>query len=148
MSVVNEFKQFIARGNVVDMAVGVIIGGAFGKIVSSFTEDVIMPPIGVLLGKVDFGSLYIPLVTDFSQYLHPGELTDKITSLWGLPISKIREMGVPIIAYGSFINQVINFLIIAACVFLLVKAINRVSAKAEPAPELAPLWLRPGALSV
>lgn len=115
---IQEFKSFIARGNVIDMAVGVIIGGAFGKIVSSLTEDLIMPPIGMLLGKVDFSSLFIQLAGD------------PATSL-----DAARKAGVPILAYGNFVNQILNFLIIAFCVFLLVKAVNRMMVKEEaPAP--------------
>lgn len=114
---IQEFKSFIARGNVIDMAVGVIIGGAFGKIVSSLTEDLIMPPIGMVLGKVDFSSLFVQLSGD--------------------PVSSLdaaKKAGIPILAYGNFVNQVINFLIIAFCVFLLVKAVSRLLPKAEEAP--------------
>jgi large conductance mechanosensitive channel len=115
---IQEFKSFIARGNVIDMAVGVIIGGAFGKIVSSLTEDLIMPPIGLVLGKVDFSSLFVQLA---------GEPASSLDAA--------RQSGVPILAYGNFVNQVINFLIIAFCVFLLVKAVSRIMpVKKEEVP--------------
>ena len=113
-----EFRAFIARGNVIDLAVAVVIGAAFGKIVTSFVDDVLMPPIGVLLGKVDFSSLFFVLSDEK-----------------GMPqsIAQAKTMGVPVLAYGSFINSVINFLIIAFCVFLLVRAINRMKSKPEVA---------------
>jgi large conductance mechanosensitive channel len=114
---IQEFKDFIARGNVIDMAVGVIIGGAFGKIVSSLTEDLIMPPIGMILGKVDFASLFVQLAGD------------PVTSL-----DAAKKAGIPVLAYGNFVNQVINFLIIAFCVFLLVKAVGRLMPKKEEPP--------------
>ncbi len=105
---IKEFRDFILRGNVLDMAVGIIIGIAFGAVVTSMVSDVIMPPIGFLLGKVDFSSLYINLAgVDYES------------------IAAAREAGAPIIAYGAFINAIINFLIIAAVVFLIVKAANR-----------------------
>ena len=105
-----EFKDFVARGNVVDLAVAVIIGAAFGKIVSSLVEGVLMPPIGRLLGKVDFSSLFY--VLDHAKGV-PASLADA------------KAKGVPVIAYGAFINDVINFLIIAFVVFLLVKMVNQ-----------------------
>lgn len=138
MAFIDEFKAFIARGNVVDMAVGVIIGGAFGKIVSSLTEDVIMPPIGVLLGKVDFSNLFFPLINDPAKYADPTSVAHSMVNLMSLPIDKVRGMGIPVVAYGLFINQIINFLIIALCVFLLVKGVNRLVAKTIPAPEPEP----------
>ena len=105
-----EFKTFIARGNVVDLAIAVIMGAAFGKIVTSLVEGVLMPPLGLALGKVDFSSLFYVL-----------------DSAKGLPASlaEAKTKGVPVVAYGAFINDIINFLIIAFVVFLLVKAINR-----------------------
>ena len=110
-----EFKEFIARGNVIDLAVAVIIGVAFGKIVTSLVEGVIMPPIGLGLGKVDFSSLFIDLSGQ-----HPLSLADA------------KAKGLPVIAYGALINDIINFLIIALVVFLIVKAVNRLRA-APPA---------------
>lgn len=112
-----EFKEFIARGNVIDLAVAVIIGAAFGKIVTSLVEGVIMPPIGLLLGKVDFTSLFIDL-----SGLHPASLAEA------------KEKGLPVIAYGVLLNDIIGFLIIAFVVFLIVKAVNRLNAQPPPLP--------------
>jgi large conductance mechanosensitive channel len=117
--VLKEFKEFAMRGNVMDLAVGVIIGAAFGKIVTSFVEDVLMPPIGQLVGKVDFSSLFISL---------SGKSYDTLKAA--------KEAGVATLNYGNFLNNVINFAIVAFCVFLLVKQINRFAAK--PAPATAP----------
>ena len=114
-----EFKEFAMRGNVVDLAVGVIIGAAFGKIVSSLVEDVIMPPIGRLLGHVDFSGLFINLSGKSYETLSEAKLHNAAT-----------------LNYGIFLNTVINFLIVAFCVFLVVKQINRFAAK--PAPAAAP----------
>jgi large conductance mechanosensitive channel len=103
-----EFREFAVKGNVVDLAVGVMMGIAFGKVVSSLVDDVIMPPIGLLLGQVDFSNLFINLSgEEFSS------------------LAAARAAGAPVIAYGSFINTVINFVIVAFAVFLLVKQINR-----------------------
>ena len=109
-----EFKAFAMRGNVIDLAVGVIVGAAFGKIISSFVNDLLMPPIGLLLGKVDFTNLYISLT---------GE---KYTSL-----AEAQAAGAPTFNYGLFINNVIDFLIVAFIIFLLIRAINRLSRKEE-----------------
>jgi large conductance mechanosensitive channel len=103
-----EFRDFIARGNVIDLAIAVIIGAAFGRLVISLVEGVIMPPIGMLLGGVDFANLFIDLSGE-----RPASLTDA------------QVKGLPVIAYGSFINDVISFLIIAFVIFLIVKAVNR-----------------------
>lgn len=112
----NEFKEFAMRGNVVDMAVGVIVGGAFGKIVSSLVDDIIMPPIGFLLGGVNFTDLSIKLGEKLSE---DGKSMEAVT-----------------LNYGNFIQQTVDFLIIAFCVFLLVKAVMKIVKKkeAEPAP--------------
>ncbi|MGH9967081.1 MAG: large conductance mechanosensitive channel protein MscL [Pyrinomonadaceae bacterium] len=110
-----EFKEFIARGNVIDLAVAVIIGAAFGKIVTSLVEGIIMPPIGMLLGNVDFANLFIDLSGE-----RPVSLADA------------QLKGLPVIAYGTFLNDVISFLIIAFVVFLIVKAINRRKEEAAP----------------
>jgi large conductance mechanosensitive channel len=109
-----EFKEFIARGNVIDLAVGIIIGVAFGKLVTSLVEGIIMPPIGLLLGKIDFASLFY--VLDSSK---------------GVPVSlaEAKTKGVPIIAYGAFINDLVNFVIVAFVVFLLVKLVNKIRRK-------------------
>lgn len=117
---INEFKAFAVKGNAVDMAVGVIIGGAFGKIVSSIVNDLIMPPIGWLIGGVNFSDLKITLPAE--------KIADGI------------EMQTATINYGSFIQNLIDFVIIAFCVFLLVKAINKLANKKqeEPAPAPAP----------
>lgn len=103
-----EFRDFIARGNVIDLAVAVIIGAAFGKIVTSLVDGIIMPPIGMALGNVDFANLFIDLSGQ-----HPASLTD----------AQVR--GLPVIAYGAFINNLVSFLIVAFVVFLIVKAVNR-----------------------
>lgn len=116
-----EFKEFAMRGNVLDMAVGIIIGAAFGKIVTSFVEDIIMPPIGKLLGHVDFSNLFLVL----------GE-TDKTLKTVG----DAKAAGVVTLNYGLFLNTIINFLIIAFAVFLLVRQVNRWTTK--PAPAAAP----------
>ncbi|HEX3281267.1 MAG TPA: large conductance mechanosensitive channel protein MscL [Pyrinomonadaceae bacterium] len=105
---IKEFREFIARGNVLDLAVAVIIGAAFGKIVTSLVEGIIMPPVGLLLGGVDFANLFIDI-----SGKHPASLAD----------AQVR--GLPVIAYGVFLNEVIAFLIIAFVVFLIIKAINR-----------------------
>lgn len=128
MSFFQEFKTFMARGNVIDMAVGVIIGGAFGKIVDSLTTDIIMPPIGLLMGKLDFSSKHIPLINDPSKYTDPS-IIEKFGNLMNMPADQVKAMGIPVIAYGQFINQVINFLIIGFCVFLLIKAVNKLTRK-------------------
>jgi large conductance mechanosensitive channel len=121
-TMMSEFKTFAMRGNVVDLAVGVIIGGAFGKIVTSLVNDVVMPPVGKLLGGVDFSDLFIPL--------------EKTTAK---TLTKAQEANVPVIAYGQFINVLIDFIIVAFCVFLLVKFLNRLSRKKETeAPAVEP----------
>src|SRR5215475_9177182 len=106
-----EFKEFIARGNVIDLAVAVIIGAAFGRIITSLVEGVIMPPIGLALGKVDFSNLFIDLSGQNPQSLADAQLR-----------------GLPVIAYGRFFNDIINFLIIAFVIFLIIKAVNRLRA--------------------
>lgn len=111
-----EFKEFAMRGNVMDMAVGIIIGAAFGKIVSSLVEDVMMPPIGRLVGRIDFSSLFINLGA---------------TSYDSLVAAKAA--GAPTLNYGLFLNSIINFLIVAFCVFLVVQQVNRWTKKAPAA---------------
>ena len=115
-----EFRDFIARGNVIDLAVAVVIGAAFGKIVTTMVEGVIMPPLGLALGRVDFSSLFILL--DSSK---------------GAPASlaEAKASGIPVIAYGQLLNDAISFLIVAAAVFLIVKQTNRL--KAAPPPPVA-----------
>jgi large conductance mechanosensitive channel len=119
MSMLQEFKAFAMRGSVVDLAVGVVIGGAFGKIVSSLVDKIIMPPIGMLTGGIDF--------SQHKWVLKPGDDSD--------PKHKIAEVA---IGYGDFINTIITFLIIAAAIFLVVKAINRMQKKQEEAPTAPP----------
>lgn len=113
-SVISEFKTFAMRGNVIDLAVGVIIGAAFGKIVTSLVNDIVMPPVGKLLGGVDFKDLFIPL-----------KKTDVTT------LAEAQKATIPVIAYGQFINVLIDFIIVAFCVFLLVKFLNRLTRKKE-----------------
>jgi len=114
----NEFKEFAMKGNVLDMAIGVIMGAAFGKIVSSLVSDVLMPPIGLLLGKVDFSSLFI----DLSGTSQPS-------------LTAAKAAGAPTINYGVFLQATFDFIIIAFVIFLLVKQINRLK---KPAPVAAP----------
>ena len=113
---IKEFKEFIAKGNVLDMAVGVIIGAAFGKIVASFTNDVVMPPIGLLLGKVDFSNLFINLSGKPAETL-----------------AAAKAAGLPTVNYGIFFNTILDFLIVGFVIFLVVKQANRLKGEA-PAP--------------
>jgi large conductance mechanosensitive channel len=121
MKIADEFKAFVMRGNVIDMAVGVIIGGAFGKIVASFVNDVIMPPIGLLLGGVDFSNLFISLKGVSYQSL-----------------AEAQAAGAPTLNYGVFLNNVINFMIIAFVIFIMIKQINKLQKPAKPAAPSAP----------
>ena len=114
MKLFDEFKAFIMRGNVVDMAVGVIVGGAFGKIVTSLVNDIFMPIIGMIIGNVDFSSLEIKL---------------------GEPVEGAEQAA---IRYGMFIQEIVNFLIIALCIFMVIKVINKLQKKKEEAPAPAP----------
>jgi large conductance mechanosensitive channel len=116
-----EFRDFAMRGNVLDMAIGVIIGGAFGKIVSSLVSDVLMPPIGLLMGKVDFSSLFL--------------------NLSGTPqpsLTAAKAAGAPTINYGVFLQATFDFIIIAFVIFVLVKQVNRFKKEAPPAPPAGP----------
>ena len=128
MGMIKEFKEFAVKGNVVDLAVGVVIGAAFGGVVNSIVKDLVMPPIGRLMGGVNFSDLFINL--DHSKRLPNGE---PIVSL-----AQATHEGVPVIAYGQFINVVINFLIVAFAVFMLVKTINVLKRRPIPAPAPAP----------
>ena len=110
-----EFKEFAMRGNVLDLAIGVIIGAAFGKVVSSLVDDVLMPPLGLLIGKVDFSNLYLNLTGTHYETL-----------------ADAKAHGAALISYGNFINTVINFLIVAFAVFLLVRAVNKWMPKPAP----------------
>ena len=119
MGMLTEFKEFAMRGNVIDLAVGVVIGGAFGKIVTSLVDKVIMPPIGMLVGNVDFSSL-----------------------AWTLAPAKIgadgKEIPAVVLGYGDFINTLIQFIIVAFAIFMLVKVVNKLSRKKEEAPAAPP----------
>lgn len=117
-----EFRDFAMRGNVLDMAIGVIIGGAFGKIVSSLVSDVLMPPLGLLLGKVDFSSLFIPLSPDAV----------------GKSLAAAKAAGVPTLNIGVFLQTVFDFIIIAFVIFMLVKQVNRFKQQAPPPPPPGP----------
>jgi large conductance mechanosensitive channel len=116
MSVLKEFRDFAARGNVIDLAVGVIIGAAFGKIVTSAVNDLIMPPIGLVIGRIDFKDLFVAL--DGNSYP---------------TLDAAKKAAAPIIGYGQFFNTIVEFLIVAAAVFLMVRQINRLKTP-EPAP--------------
>ncbi|HEX6997348.1 MAG TPA: large-conductance mechanosensitive channel protein MscL [Gammaproteobacteria bacterium] len=116
-----EFKEFAMRGNVIDMAVGIIIGAAFGKIVTSLVNDIIMPPIGLALGRVDFSDLFLNLSgADYAS------------------VAEAEAAGAPILKYGIFINTVLDFLIVAFAVFLLVRAINKMHRKQQAQPPAPP----------
>jgi len=121
MGIVSEFKEFAMRGSVVDLAIGIIIGVAFGNIVTSLVNDIIMPPIGLLLGHVNFSDLFI----DLSGKGYPS-------------LAAAKAAGAPVVAYGNFINTVINFIIIAFVIFLMVRTMNKMMKKeakeAPPAP--------------
>lgn len=117
-SFLNEFKKFAMRGNVIDMAVGIIIGAAFGKIVDSLVKDVIMPPIGLLLGKVDFSNLYLVLKSGASEAVYNS-------------LAAAQADGAVTLNYGLFLNAVISFTIVVFAVFILIKAINNLRAKID-----------------
>src|SRR5690606_5243452 len=118
---IQEFKEFAMRGNVIDLAVGVVIGAAFGKIVDSLVKDVIMPGVGMLVGGVDFSNLFINLSSTAYETLEAAE-----------------KAGAPLIKYGVFINNIINFVIIAFAIFIAIKAINKLQ-RAKPAEPEAPV---------
>ena len=120
MSMASEFKDFISKGNVMDLAVGVIIGGAFGKIVDSLVNDIVMPIVGKIIGNVDFSNMYVAL---------SGQAA-------GLPLAEAKKAG-SVLAYGNFISILINFLILAFVIFQMVKMVNRMK-KAEPPAAPAP----------
>jgi large conductance mechanosensitive channel len=124
MGMMQEFREFAVKGNVIDLAVGVIIGGAFGKIVDSVVSDLIMPVVGLVFGKLDFSNLFLVLGT-----VPEGT----VQTLDGL-----RKAGVPVLAYGNFITVAVNFIILAFIIFLMIKQINRLKRSAPPAPVVAP----------
>ena len=126
MGFVKEFKEFAMKGNVMDMAVGVIIGGAFGKIVSSLVDDVIMPVLSLATGGVDFTNKYVTF----------GQIPEGVANNY----AALKEAGVSMFAYGAFIQNIIDFLIIAFCIFLMIKGMNKLMTKKaeEPEPEPEP----------
>ena len=127
MGMLQEFKEFAVKGNVVDLAVGVIIGGAFGKIVDSVVGDLIMPLIGAVVGKLDFSNLFVVLGS-----IPPGT---------GTTLDALKKAGVPVFAYGNFITVAVNFAILAFIIFLMIKQINRLKKEAPaaaPAPVVTP----------
>ena len=126
MGFISEFKEFAMKGNVMDMAVGVIIGGAFGKIVSSLVEDIIMPLVSLATGGTDFTNLFVRF----------GEIPEGVAYNY----AALKDAGVSMFAYGAFIQNIIDFLIIALCIFLMIKAMNKLSKKKaeEPEPEPEP----------
>ena len=123
MGMLQEFKEFAVKGNAMDLAVGVIIGAAFGKIVDSVVSDLIMPVIGAVVGKLDFSSLFVVLGS-----VPPGT---------AMTLDALKKAGVPVLAYGNFITVSVNFAILAFIIFLMVKQINRLKRE-EPAPPPAP----------
>lgn len=120
MSFASEFKQFALKGNVMDLAVGVIIGAAFGKIVDSAVNDLVMPVVGRLLGNVDFSNFFVAL--------------REVPAGVPMTLEAVRKAGVPVFAWGSFITVAINFAILAFIIFIMVKQINRLKAEAPPPP--------------
>lgn len=119
MSMMSEFKEFALKGNVMDLAVGVIIGAAFGKIVDSMVNDLIMPLVGAVIGNVDFSSMYVIL----------GQVPEGV----GAGLAELKKAGVPVFAYGNFLTIAVNFVILAFIIFMMVKQMNRLK-KEEPAP--------------
>ena len=123
MSMASEFKEFAVKGNVVDLAVGVIIGAAFGKIVDSVVNDLVMPLVGRVLGNVDFSNLFIAL--------------KDVPAGVPMTLEAVKKAGIPVFAYGNFITIALNFLILAFIIFLMVKQINRLKKEAPPPPPAA-----------
>jgi large conductance mechanosensitive channel len=120
MGMMQEFKEFAVKGNVMDLAVGVIIGGAFGKIVDSIVGDLIMPIVGAIFGKLDFSNLFIVL--------------GQVPAGTGATLADLKKAGVPVLAYGNFITVAVNFAILAFIIFMMVKQINRLKNEAPAAP--------------
>lgn len=123
-----EFKEFAMRGNVVDMAVGIIIGAAFGRIVTSLVNDVVMPPIGLLMGNMDFSNLFVAL--DGESYAS---------------LAAAEAAGAPVVKYGLFINNVLDFLIVAFAIFMVIRGMNKLRRKQEEQPAEAPAPAAPSA---
>ncbi len=124
MSMVKEFKEFALKGNVMDLAVGVIIGAAFGKIVDSIVGDLIMPVVGAIFGKIDFSNMFIIL--------------GSVPAGTGSTLDALKKAGVPVLAYGNFITVAVNFIILAFIVFMLVKQVNRMKKDTPAAPAATP----------
>ena len=120
MSMMSEFKEFALKGNVMDLAVGVIIGGAFGKIVDSAVGDLIMPIVGAVIGSLDFSSMYVIL--------------GKVPAGTAMTLAELKKAGVPVFAYGNFITIAVNFIILAFIIFMMVKQMNRLKREAPAAP--------------
>jgi large conductance mechanosensitive channel len=126
MSLMSEFRAFAVKGNVIDLAVGVIIGGAFGKIVDSLVKDIIMPIVGRIFGGLDFSAWFIPLASPPAGYSGP------------VTAEGLTKAGVPVLAYGNFITVALNFIILAFVIFIMVKQINRLKHEAPPPPAAPP----------
>lgn len=120
MSMMSEFREFALKGNVMDLAVGVIIGAAFGKIVDSMVGDLIMPLVGAIIGNIDFSSMYIAL--------------GKIPAGVGGGLAELKKAGVPVFAYGNFLTITVNFIILAFVIFMMVKQVNRLKRETPPPP--------------
>ena len=120
MSMMSEFKEFALKGNVMDLAVGVIIGAAFGKIVDSMVKDLIMPLVGAVIGNIDFSSMYVVL----------GQVPEGV----GSGLAELQKAGVPVFAYGNFLTIAVNFIILAFIIFMMVKQMNRLKREAPPPP--------------
>jgi len=120
MGMMQEFREFAVKGNVIDLAVGVIIGGAFGKIVDSVVSDLIMPVVGLVFGKLDFSSLFLVLGT--------------VPEGTAMTLDALKKAGVPVLAYGSFVTVAVNFIILAFIIFMMIKQINRLKREAPAAP--------------
>ena len=125
MGMVAEFREFAVKGNVIDLAVGVIIGGAFGKIVDSVVADLIMPVVSMVFGKIDFSNLFIVL--------------GKVPDGTGMALADLRKAGVPVFAYGNFLTVAVNFAILAFIIFMMVKQINRLRRTAPGVPAVVPV---------
>jgi large conductance mechanosensitive channel len=124
MGMVQEFKEFAVKGNVMDLAVGVIIGGAFGKIVDSVVSDLVMPLIGAIVGKIDFTNLFVVL--------------GQAPAGTAMTLDALKKAGIPVFAYGNFITVAVNFAILAFIIFMMVKQINRLKKNTPPAPAVIP----------
>jgi large conductance mechanosensitive channel len=124
MGMMQEFKEFAIKGNAMDLAVGVIVGAAFGKIVDSIVSDLIMPVVGLVFGKLDFSNLFVVLAS-----VPPDTV---------MTLAELKKAGVPVFAYGSFITVAVNFVILAFIIFMMVRQINRLKRAEPPAPEVVP----------